>query len=363
MLPIDFSVVIPTFNEKDNINELIRRVSAALDGISWEVIFVDDDSPDGTSSVAKQLSRTEPRVRCIQRLGRRGLSSACIEGMLSSSAKYVAVMDADLQHDPALLRTMYEELQADSADLVIGSRYTSGGSVGQWDDKRLAISQTATKLASLIMHQPVADPMSGFFAMKRGAFDACAKQLSSLGFKILLDILASSSEKLRVKEIPFTFGLRVAGESKLSSNVAWEFMLLLLDKMFGKYVPVRFLAFAGIGVIGIGVHFLTLTTLFKLAGLSFMIGQAGATIIAILFNYTVNNLITYAGASLRGTKWLKGLLSFYLICGVGAAANVGVSSYLFNNQLSWALAALAGIALSAVWNYAVSARYTWGSSS
>lgn len=363
MLPIDFSVVIPTFNERDNLSELIRRISAALEGVSWEIIFVDDDSPDGTSSAAKKIARTEPRVRCLQRLGRRGLASACIEGMLSSSAKYVAVMDADLQHDPAVLRTMYEELEANNADLVIGSRYTHGGSVGQWDDKRLAISQTATKLATLIMHQAVADPMSGYFAMKREAFEACAKKLSSLGFKILLDILASSSESMRVKEIPFTFGKRLAGESKLSTNVAWEFLLLLLDKMFGQYIPVRFLAFAGIGVIGIGVHFLALTTLFKLVALSFMLSQTGATIVAILFNYTVNNLITYAGASLRGVQWVKGLLSFYLICGVGAAANVGVSSYLFTNKLSWALAALAGIALSSVWNYAVSARYTWGSSS
>jgi dolichol-phosphate mannosyltransferase len=343
MGPVDLSVVVPTYNESGNLSEVIRRVSVALEGVDWEVVFVDDDSPDGTASLAKQMAAQNPRVRCIHRLGRRGLASACIEGMLSSSARFVAVMDADLQHDPALLRRMYDELAGNQVDLVVASRYMQGGSVGDWDQQRLQISQFATRLASLIMPQPVSDPMSGYFALRREVFDHCAKNLSSLGFKILLDILASVKQPLRIKELPFTFGLRHAGESKLSTNVAWEFLLLLLDKLFGKYVPVRFLAFASIGVIGVGVHFAVLALIFKGLGLAFVIGQGAATAIAILFNYTVNNLITYSDASLRGMKWLKGLLTFYLICGLGATANVGVSSYLFENQMSWALAAVTGI--------------------
>jgi dolichol-phosphate mannosyltransferase len=357
--PAELSIVIPTFNERGNLPELIRRIAVALGDIRWEAIIVDDDSPDGTALQARQMYLEDPRVRCIHRLGRRGLSSACIEGMLTSSARFLAVMDADLQHDPSVLRTMYELLAADEADLVIGSRYTSGGSVGQWDGRRLAISRLATRLSNLVTKRPVADTMSGFFSLKRQVFDGCAKNLSSLGFKILLDIIASCKDDVRITEVPYTFGARLSGESKLSTNVAWEFLLLLADKMVGKYLPVRFLAFAFIGMLGVGVHFLALTFMFKVLKAPFPASQATATAAAILFNFSLNNVLTYAGRSLEGASWFRGLLTFYLICGIGAVANVGVSSYLFVHDTYWPIAALAGILLSVVWNYAVSARYTW----
>ena len=258
---------------------------------------------------------------------------------------------------------MYELLVANAADLVIGSRYSAGGSVGAWDDKRHAMSRFATRLARTITHRSVADPMSGFFALKREVLEACVKDLSSIGFKILLDIIATSDRNIRIVEIPFVFGTRMTGESKLAPNVIWEYLLLILDKLFGRFLPVRFIAFAGIGILGIVVHFLALSLLYKSFGLAFSVSQAMATIVAIIFNFTLNNLLTYADSTLRGNDWVKGLLSFFLICGVGSAANVGVASYLFSNDLSWALAALAGIMLSAVWNYAVSARYTWSTNS
>jgi dolichol-phosphate mannosyltransferase len=358
--PIELSIIVPTFNERGNLGELIARMTAALEDVSWEVIFVDDDSADGTALAARECAQSNPRVRCIRRIGRRGLASACIEGMLASSARFLAVMDADLQHDPAQIRSMLELLQAGGVDVVIGSRYVSGGSVGAWDERRLAMSQLATRLALLITHTPVSDPMSGYFALRRDVFEACVKRLSNLGFKILLDIIASSDETLRVQEVPIIFGTRLSGESKISTNVIWEFLLLLLDKLVGRYVPVRFVAFAGIGAVGIGVHFAVLSMLFKGLGMSFALSQAFATGTAILFNYVVNNTLTYADSTLRGVQWVKGLLSFYLICAIGATANIGLASYLFLNRVSWELAAMAGIALSAVWNFALSARYTWG---
>ena len=361
--PVDISIIVPTFNECGNVMELVKRVAAALAEISWEIIFVDDDSPDGTAAAAWRLSRTDPRVRCIRRIGRRGLASACIEGMLSSNAKFFAVMDADLQHDPVCLARMHEILAADEADLVIGSRYAPGGSVDGWDEKRLAMSRFATRLARAVTHQPLSDPMSGFFALKREVFEDCVKNLSSIGFKILLDIVASSRKDMRIVEIPFVFSSRLTGESKLNTNVMWEYMLLILDKLFGKYIPVRFIAFAGIGVVGIVVHFLTLGLMHKGMNVDFPVSQGLATMVAIVFNFTLNNLLTYADSTLRGLHWIQGLLSFLFICGIGAAANVGIASYLFSNDLSWAAAALAGIALSAVWNYAVTARYTWSTSS
>lgn len=357
--PVQLSVVVPTYNERGNLLELTRRLDAALDGIAWELIVVDDDSPDGTAVHAREIYQRDTRVRCVRRIGRRGLSSACIEGMLSSSAPFLAVMDGDLQHDPAVLRRMLQALRQDEADLVVASRYVEGGSVGDWDSQRAMISRVATRLSRLVTHRPISDPMSGFFALRRSVLDACVKDLSSLGFKILLDIVASSERSVRIKEIPFTFGERLSGDSKLSTNVIWEYLLLLADKLVGRYVPVRFLAFAAIGALGVGVHFLVLSVVFKGLGLSFSAGQSTATMVAIAFNFSVNNLLTYSGQSLRGRRWLRGLLSFYLICGVGAFANIGISSYLFGNNTSWPLAALAGIAMSSVWNYAVSARYTW----
>ena len=357
--PVQISIVVPTYNERGNLLELTRRLDAALEGIAWELIVVDDDSPDGTAAHAREIYARDTRVRCVRRIGRRGLSSACIEGMLSSSAPYLAVMDGDLQHDPAVLRTMLVALQRDEADLVIGSRYVEGGSVGDWNSQRVMISRVATRLSGLVTHRPISDPMSGFFALRRQVLDSCVKDLSSLGFKILLDIVASSGRSVRIKEIPFTFGERLTGESKLSTNVIWEYLLLLADKLVGRYVPVRFLAFAAIGALGVGVHFLVLSTVFRGLGQAFVVGQTLATAAAIAFNFSVNNLLTYSGQSLRGMRWVKGLASFYLICGIGAFANVGVSSYLFGRDTSWPLAALAGIAMSSVWNYAVSARYTW----
>lgn len=359
MNPIDLSIIVPTYNERDNIGKLSSRIAKELPSVNWEIIFVDDNSPDGTSLIAQQLGRADPRVRCIRRVGRRGLASACIEGMLSSNAKFFIVMDADFQHDPSSLPGMYSLLLSDAADLVIASRYMPGGTVNDWDERRRTISRVATWLAQIICNRPVSDPMSGFFGLKRELVDACLMELSTIGFKILLDIIASSGPHIRIAEVPLQFSSRKSGQSKLNFNVMWEYILLILDKLCGKYVPVRFMAFAMVGVMGIMVHMVTLAIFFKGIGLEFAVSQAIATGVAIIFNYTLNNILTYAGHTLKGIRWIKGLFSFSLICGVGAVANVGVANYLFSSNFQWALAAVAGIVLSAVWNYAVTAQYTW----
>ncbi|MCB1623688.1 MAG: glycosyltransferase family 2 protein [Pseudomonadales bacterium] len=355
----ELSVVIPTFNERDNVDELIARLDRALGATAWEAIFVDDDSPDDTAQALRALAQRDPRVRCLRRLRRRGLSSACIEGMLASSANYVAVMDADLQHDPTLLPQMLGALRAGRAELVIGSRYVVGGAVGDWQEKRLAISKLATRLAGLITSQPIADPMSGYFMLQRERFEELAPRLSSMGFKILLDIVATARPPLETLELPLLFGQRHAGESKLSTNVAWEFALLLADKLIGRWVPIRFLSFAFVGALGVAVHFLVLTTLLKGFGVAFLVAQAIATGTAIVYNYTLNNVLTYVDRPRRGHRWLTGLLSFAAICSIGAIANVGVASFMFERASAWPVAALAGILVGAVWNFAVSNVYTW----
>jgi dolichol-phosphate mannosyltransferase len=357
--PLEVSIVVPTFNERQNVTELISRVERALGGIAWEMIFVDDDSPDGTSAEVKAIAARDSRIRCIRRIGRRGLSSACIEGMLASAAPNLVVMDADLQHDESKVPAMLDALKAEGAELVIASRYTTGGDIGEWDKKRALMSRVATRLSRVVCRQPISDPMSGFFMIKADALDSCVRRLSGKGFKILLDIVASSPSALRVAEVPYTFRERLHGESKLDSLVVWDFGMLLAEKTIGRYIPVRFFAFTLVGGAGVVVHMATLAAL-RLTELGFSNAQAVATVVAMIFNFWLNNLLTYRDRRLRGRRWLTGLLSFMLACGLGAVANVGIASYLFASHTQWVIAALAGIAVGAVWNYAITQLYTWG---
>jgi dolichol-phosphate mannosyltransferase len=240
---IELTVVVPTFNERDNIPLLVARLDGVLAGIAWEVVFVDDDSPDGTAEAVRALARQDRRVRVVQRLGRRGLSSACVEGVLSSAAPYFAVMDADLQHDDTVLPAMFSRLKADDLDVVVGSRYLDDRAIEGLSERRESISRLGTRVARLILHADLTDPMSGFFVMRRTAFDGAVRNLSLQGFKILLDIFSSSPRPLRFAEIPCRFLPRQHGASKLDTMAAWEFGMLILDKLIGRIVPVRFFVF------------------------------------------------------------------------------------------------------------------------
>jgi len=357
---LELSIVVPTFNESANVRELLERLQATLGETVWEVVFVDDDSPDATAALVRSIARSDRRVRCVQRVGRRGLSSACIEGMLATAAPYIAVMDADLQHDESILPAMLERLRSGDADLVVGTRYAQGGSTGDWDGKRAGLSRLATRVARLVVRQEVSDPMSGFFMLRREVFDASVRRLSALGFKILLDILASAPGPLRVAEVPFTFRTRFAGQSKLDELVVWEYGMLLADKTIGRYVPVRLISFAAVGGLGVFVHMAVLAVLLKALGLDFAPAQSAATAVAMVFNFALNNILTYRDSRLTGWAWWRGLGSFMLACSVGALANVGIATYLFASQTTWFLAALAGVLVGAVWNYAVTQLYTWG---
>ena len=358
-LPLELSIVVPTFCESDNVAPLVRLVDDALQGIGWEIIFVDDDSSDGTAQRVWEMARTDARVRCLRRVGRRGLSTACVEGLLSTGAPYLAVMDADLQHDPKLLPQMLDKLRQDTADLVLASRYMPGGGVGDWDTDRVRISSLATRLASLITRQAVSDPMSGYFMLRRESFEAALPRLTSIGFKILLDIISSSPTPLRLAEVPLQFGQRLHGESKLSPRVAWEFGLLIADKFFAQRVPVRFISFAFVGLVGALLHLITMVLLFKGLDSSFTFGQGVGALVAMVFNYTFNNLVTYGDRTLRGWAWWRGLVSFMVICSFGMLANVGVATILFDHKTVWGIAAVAGMVIGSVWNFAVSSRYTW----
>ena len=342
------SIVVPTFNELGNVVELRDRVAAALPGVDWELIYVDDDSPDGTAERLTELAQQDRRVRCMLRIGRRGLATACIEGMLAASSPLVAVIDADLQHDETRLAQMLELLGDADVDVVVGSRYVEQGSIGEWGRARAAISRLATRLARSVLEADLRDPMSGFFMMRRDAVLACVRNgMSGVGFKILLDLFATSPRPLRFRELPYTFRERHSGQSKLDANVGWEYLLMLLDRLFGGVVPIRFLAFSLIGALGLGVHMAALALLLKGLGM------------AMSSNFALNNLLTYRDQRLRGWGLLRGWLSFVVACSVGGLANVGIAAWLFQREGGWIVPAVAGVLVGAVWNYALTALYTW----
>ena len=358
-LPAELAIVIPTFNEIDNVEPLIDAIGAALAGQRWEVVFVDDNSPDHTAARIRAHAMVDPRVRVVHRFGRRGLSSACVEGILATAAPYIAVMDADLQHDEAILGSMLSRLRLGDVDLVVGSRYVEGGGVGDWSKARIAMSRIATGLASRLTRTPMRDSMSGYFMLTRTAFMGALPRLSSVGFKVLLDIAASSPKPLRVAEVPYTFRARRQGESKLDSLVIWEYLQLLIDKAIGHVVPVRFVSFALVGSFGLLVHFAVLGVLFLAVGAPFAVAQGVATLVATTNNFLLNNVLTYRDQRLAGWKLFWGWLTFNAVCATGALANVGIARWLFEHRSAWELSALAGIAVTTVWNYAMSSVFTW----
>lgn len=359
----ELAVIVPTFNERENIHALTDAVAAALDGITFEMVFVDDDSTDGTRDVLETIAAERGNIRVIHRIGRRGLATAVTEGMLSTTSPYIAVIDADLQHDEHVLPQMLELLRNDEADLVIGSRYVDGGGIGDWDARRAKVSSTATKLAKMITSAAITDPMSGFFAITRSALYGAVRDLSGQGYKILLDIAASSKQPLRIRELPYEFRARQHGESKLDTLIVWEYLLLLVDKLVGHIVPARFISFVFIGGLGVFVHMGVLGMLIALGRPSFLWAQAVATGAAMIFNFFVNNILTYRDRRLKGFVSLtRGLATFVLVCSVGAIANVGIADYLFSDfHYGWLSAGLAGILVGAVWNYAASSVFTWRS--
>ena len=355
----ELALIIPTFNESGNLREVVRQVTAALGDVRWEIIFVDDSSPDGTATLAAKMGLEDNRIRCLHRIGRRGLAGACIEGFLATSAPIMAVMDADLQHDATLLGRMLTRLRETSADLVIASRYSAGGSASAgFSPFRSAASRVSTALARFATGVAVTDPMSGFFMIRRAAFVPLAPGLASEGFKILFDILATARGKLKIEEVTYAFAVRNEGASKFDTQNILDFLGLIISKMSGGVVPVRFLSFALIGSAGIVVHLAVLTA-FKRMALPFGSAQAAATLVAMTSNFFFNNMTTYRDRRLRGLSALKGLLTFYVICGIGAISNFGVAYWIYNLYPRWIVGGLIGSLIGAVWNFMLSNQLMW----
>jgi dolichol-phosphate mannosyltransferase len=329
------SVVVPTFNERANVATLIERVGAVLDGVAWQIIVVDDDSPDGTAEAVKAIAATDTRVQCLRRVRRRGLAGAVIEGALASAAPYVGVIDGDLQHDESLLPRMLAVL--------------TGGDAG---------SRFANWLGRLVLHQHLSDPVSGFFMIRRERLEAVAPRLTTVGFKVLFDIIASQTEPLRIVELPFVFRERLAGGSKLDRRMVIDYLGLLLNKLTGGLIPTRALMFGLVGASGVAVQ-LAAVKGFLLLGLGFSLAQFAGSMVAMTSNYLINNEVTYRDRRKSGWPLLLGYLKFCALCSIGLAANVAIASEVHQLLPIWWLASIAGAAFGALWNYVSTAAAVW----
>ncbi|MFZ0563691.1 MAG: glycosyltransferase family 2 protein [Terriglobales bacterium] len=356
---IDLAIVVPTYNERGNVPKLIARLQRVLRGFEWELIFVDDDSPDGTSDLIREYAARDRRIRLLHRIGRRGLASACIEGMLATPALTIGVMDADLQHDESILPEMIDRLRSQNLDVVVATRNSEGGCMGDFAPVRIRLSSLGKKLSSFVCRCHVSDPMSGFFVVSRSYFHRVVERLQDGGFKILVDMLASSDRPVRLGEVGYRFRNRTWGESKLDANAAVECLFLIVNKLLGGIVPPRFAAFALVGASGLAVHLSCLAFLFRVERLGFDASQVLATLVAMTVNFFLNNLITYYDQRLRGSRMWAALATFWIACSFGVLANVSSAHSLLRLHMPWYLAGLAGAAVSSMWNYAANQILTW----
>ena len=355
----ELSIVVPTLNEVNNIEPLLERLTAVLGDHNWEVVFVDDDSSDGTADLLLRLSRERDDVRCIRRIGRRGLSSAVIEGMLAVSSEFIAVMDADLQHDERLLPEMLRRVRDDECDVAVASRFLEESSADGLSSRREQLSRMGARIAQWVIKSRLSDPLSGFFLLRQELLDEVSHALSGKGYKILIDILASVKRPLRVSELPLQFRVRHSGSSKLDTLVMLEFAYVLIEKVFGKLVPLRFVFFVMIGIGGAFLHMGVLWLMYRQLHVEFLLAQGSATLVAMTSNFFFNNQLTHRDAKLVGMRFLTGLLTFYAICSVGALINLRLAEWLYGEGIFWLLAGLVGATVGSVWNYGVSSTITW----
>jgi dolichol-phosphate mannosyltransferase len=356
---LELAVVVPTFKERGNIVPLLEALDRCLRGVAYEVIFVDDDSPDGTAAVVREIARTRPQVRVLQRVGRRGLASACLEGMMATPAPYIAVMDGDLQHDEGILPAMLEKLRSQRLDLVVATRNSEGGGMGEFSKRRVWLSNLGRRLSQSVSHTDLSDPMSGFFVLDRRFLEEVVHSASGVGFKILLDLVASARRPVRFGEVPYTFRKRIHGTSKLDILVGLEYLQLLLDKTVGDLIPPRFIIFSIVGAGGLLLSLGLLYLLLSFGNMQFLAAQATTTLVAMTANFFLNNTMTYRDRRLRGLRLWIGLSTFYAACFVGAAINLRIAEFIRDAGSSRYLAGACGLSVGAVWNYAVTSIITW----
>lgn len=332
------SVITPTFNEAANVPELVREVHAALDGIPHEIIISDDDSPDRTWEVADAIATADPSVRVMRRFHDKGLSAAVLDGMSMARGEYLAVIDADLQHDPTVLPVMLGQVRDDTVDVCVGSRSTEGGGYGDWSASRRFVSWVATLIARVLLRVPVSDPMSGFFVVSRRAYEDAAPRINPRGFKILLEFIGRD-RGLRVGEVGYEFRTRVHGETKLNRSVIRSYLLAVAELRLGRQIDPAFLLYVLVGIVGLGVNSLVFTAAEALGfprvntGLNDAVDPIYTSFVfsvnvSILVLFVLNNEFTFWEQRYRGWTLFPAYVVFWLMSLVGTLVHVAIFTYL-----------------------------------
>jgi dolichol-phosphate mannosyltransferase len=352
------TILVPTYNERDNVIPLVRRIDGALAGRSYQVVFVDDDSKDGTAQVAAALSPEYP-VRVIVRRDKRGLASAIVDGIKETTGQIIGVMDADLQHPPETLPLLLDEIE-NGADIAIASRYIKGSGLQGWALARRVISRGASFLARMLLPfiRPVKDPLSGFFVFKRQV--VAHANLRPTGYKILLEIL-TEGESAKLTEVPYTFVARNAGQSKLNIFQEIDYLKHVYSLMKRRGELFRMVKFALVGLSGVGVNIGILYWLTESAGLFYLASAAIAIEASIISNFSLNNYFTFADRRAPGIKgFFRQLGKFNLVSLLGLAINAAVL-VLFTETFGvyYIFSQLFGIAMATAWNYLGDIWWTW----
>jgi dolichol-phosphate mannosyltransferase len=349
------SIIVPTFNERQNIGRLIEKIRSIKHQINcnFEIVFIDDDSPDGTWDEIKKNWSSD--VRGLLRHARKGLASAVVEGMLTCNSKYFIIMDADMQHDETMIPSILRNLR--SYDLVVVCRNLNE-QIDGFSSTRRFISKFGNSILKRLMATQLSDPLSGFFGIRSEEFHLLSRKLNPIGFKILSEIIFVNP-KLKVLELPGNFKKRLFGQSKLDTKVIIEMFEMVLHRIFGKFFPLKVLFFLIVGFFGMAVHLTSLFICIKIFNLNFSFSQAMSIFLAMTFNFFLNNILTYSALRIKGVRVLFGLLKFCLACLIGALINQFVSVTIFKSGISWWVAGLSGAAVGSLWNYVLTSSIVW----
>ncbi len=359
----DLTVVLPTFNESQNISSLINNILKFKKFFDLKIIIVDDESNDGTAEIVRNLSITNKRVRLNNRIGRFGLSSAIKEGVLDSSSEYVAVMDSDGQHDPNSLKIALKKLIDENLDLVLGSRFNLNSEIRGLSKRRKSGSEFANNLARYSLsnkYSHITDYMTGFFIFRNDSCKDFIREIKVDGFKFLYEFLAISKGKLSVGEIPLIFKPRLSGKSKIELAVLWDFLISLLHTFSFRLLPRRAISFALIGFTGILVQLSVTYFLMELIGINFNNAIRFSVIISATSNFLINNILTFRAIRLKDWALFRGLIRFLIVASLPLIANIGISTTFYrvvSENTFWAQ--IVGILIVFVWNYAASSRFVW----
>lgn len=352
------SIIIPTYNERDNIIPLVERIDHALSNCEHEIVFVDDDSSDGTADIAASLAPKYP-VKVIVRKNKRGLASAVVDGISHANGQIIAVMDADLQHPPEVIPDLFQAVNGD-ADIAIASRYVDGGGCQGWSLSRKILSKGAAVLAHLLLPRTrqFKDPLAGFFMFDRKVIaDA---QLQPTGYKILLEILLEG-EFQKTAEVPYTFRVRSSGESKLNAQQQIDYLKHVYSLMKRKGELRRFVIFCLVGLSGVLVNMSLLWSLTEFVGFPYLVSAAFGIESSIISNFILNDHFTFPDRRSHTAKsFLRRLVKFNLVSLAGLALNMTVLWLLTEVfGLYYLLSNLCGIVVATLWNYLVNSWWTW----